>query len=54
MGSIGQGSSQQLPVRGKTNTSVFGSAIKKEFLFDPEWRNLNHGMKESKWEEDLN
>ncbi|KAH7244184.1 pyridoxal phosphate-dependent transferase [Fusarium redolens] len=43
MGSIGQGSSQQLPVRGKTNTSVFGSAIKKEFLFDPEWRNLNHG-----------
>ncbi|WJG35369.1 pyridoxal phosphate-dependent transferase [Fusarium oxysporum Fo47] len=42
MGSIGQVSSQ-LPVRGKTNTSVFGSAIKKEFMFDPEWRNLNHG-----------
>ncbi|KAF5617975.1 isopenicillin N epimerase [Fusarium tjaetaba] len=43
MGSIGQGSSHQLPVRGKTNTSVFGSAIQKEFMFDPEWRNLNHG-----------
>jgi hypothetical protein len=44
MGSVGQGFSQELPVRGKTDTSVFGSSMKKEFMFDPEWRNLNHGM----------
>ncbi|KAF7543726.1 hypothetical protein G7Z17_g10509 [Cylindrodendrum hubeiense] len=43
MGSIGQGSSQELPVRGKPEASVFGSAMRKDFLFDPEWRNLNHG-----------
>ncbi|KAF4341335.1 isopenicillin N epimerase [Fusarium beomiforme] len=48
MGSIGQGSSQQLPVRGKTDASVFGSAIKKEFMFDPEWRNLNHDASEAR------
>ncbi|KAF4966256.1 hypothetical protein FSARC_6055 [Fusarium sarcochroum] len=44
MGSIGQGSSQELPVRGKTDASVFGSSIKKDFLLDPEWRNLNHAI----------
>ncbi|KAF4982221.1 hypothetical protein FZEAL_2105 [Fusarium zealandicum] len=44
MGSVGQGSPQALPLRGKANeASVFGSAMKNEFLFDPEWRNLNHG-----------
>lgn len=43
MGSIGQGSSQELPLRGKPEGAVFGSAMKKDFLFDPEWRNLNHG-----------
>ncbi|KAH7171310.1 pyridoxal phosphate-dependent transferase [Dactylonectria macrodidyma] len=44
MGSIGQGTSQELPLRGKPETAaVFGDALKKEFLFDPEWRNLNHG-----------
>ncbi|KAL6412098.1 hypothetical protein AUP68_04480 [Ilyonectria robusta] len=43
MGSIGQGSSQELPLRAKPQGDVFGSAIKKDFLFDPEWRNLNHG-----------
>ncbi|KAM5354164.1 hypothetical protein ACJ41O_000814 [Fusarium nematophilum] len=40
MGSIGQ-TTQDLPVRGKP--SVFGSHLKKDFPFDPEWRNLNHG-----------
>ncbi|KAF5019592.1 hypothetical protein F66182_8402 [Fusarium sp. NRRL 66182] len=43
MGSIGKGSSQELPVRGKTDASIFGSSMKKDFLLDPEWRNLNHG-----------
>lgn len=42
---IGQGSSQELPLRGKpeASSSVFGKAMKKEFPFNPEWRNLNHG-----------
>lgn len=44
MGSVGQSFSQELPVRGKTDASVFGSSMKKEFMFDQEWRNLNHGM----------
>jgi hypothetical protein len=39
MGSI----SKELPVRGKTGTSVFGSSMKKDFMLDPEWRNMNHG-----------
>ncbi|WZH43294.1 pyridoxal phosphate-dependent transferase [Fusarium acuminatum] len=43
MGSVGQSFSQELPVRGKTDASVFGSSMNKEFMFDPEWRNLNHG-----------
>lgn len=25
--------------------SKFGKAIKDEFLFDPTWKNFNHGMK---------
>lgn len=36
--------SQELPLRGKPKTpSGFGKAMKEEFPFDPEWRNLNHG-----------
>lgn len=33
---------QQLPIRGKKD--VFGKAMYKEFPFDPEWKNLNHGQ----------
>ena len=40
MGSIGK---TELPVRGKS-ASVLGSIAKKDFMFDPEWRNMNHGM----------
>ncbi|KAK7420450.1 hypothetical protein QQZ08_010437 [Neonectria magnoliae] len=43
MGSIGNNSSKELPVRGKPAASVFGSEMRKEFLFDPDWKNLNHG-----------
>ncbi|KAM0425086.1 hypothetical protein ACHAPT_009646 [Fusarium lateritium] len=39
MGSV----TQELPLRGKAGASVFGSAMKDEFLFEPGWRNLNHG-----------
>ena len=39
MGSVGQ---QELPVRTKSG-GVFGKAMNKEFPFDPEWTNLNHG-----------
>lgn len=39
MGSV----TQDLPLRGKPGASVLGAAMKDEFLFDPEWRNLNHG-----------
>ncbi|RSM17916.1 hypothetical protein CDV31_003342 [Fusarium ambrosium] len=39
MGSV----TQELPLRGKPSATVFGAAMKDEFLFDPEWRNLNHG-----------
>ncbi|KAF5678332.1 isopenicillin N epimerase [Fusarium heterosporum] len=43
MGSVDQGVSQELPVRGKIDVPAFGGSMKKEFMFDPEWRNLNHG-----------
>ncbi|KAJ4002601.1 hypothetical protein NW752_001116 [Fusarium irregulare] len=39
MGSIGK---TELPVRGKC-ASAMGSMAKKDFMFDPEWRNMNHG-----------
>jgi hypothetical protein len=45
MGSIGKDLPQELPLRGKTDaTTVFGSSMKKNFMLDPEWRNMNHGM----------
>lgn len=35
---------EQLPVRSKPQGEVqFGGALKKDFPFDPEWHNLNHG-----------
>lgn len=43
MGSVGKDYSQELSVRGKAGTSVFGSSMKKDFMLDPEWRNMNHG-----------
>jgi hypothetical protein len=44
MGSIGKDLPQELPLRGKTDaTTVFGSSMKKNFMLDPEWRNMNHG-----------
>ncbi|KPM38282.1 hypothetical protein AK830_g8288 [Neonectria ditissima] len=43
MGSVGDNSTTELPVRGKPAASVFGSEMNKQFLFDPEWKNLNHG-----------
>ncbi|KAH7324887.1 pyridoxal phosphate-dependent transferase [Stachybotrys elegans] len=34
----------ELPVRAKSNKPLpLGGALKAEFPFDPEWRNLNHG-----------
>lgn len=40
------GHQEVLTVRGKENGHVkaFGPEWKEEFLFDPEWRNLNHGV----------
>ncbi|KAI5456995.1 pyridoxal phosphate-dependent transferase [Mariannaea sp. PMI_226] len=40
---IEQGSSQELPLRGKPETSAFGKSMREKFPLDPEWRNLNHG-----------
>ncbi|EKJ77845.1 hypothetical protein FPSE_01938 [Fusarium pseudograminearum CS3096] len=43
MGSVGKDYPQELPLRGKTGAAVFGSSMKKDFMLDPEWRNMNHG-----------
>lgn len=29
---------------GSSTIVEFGKSLKEEFLFDPEWRNLNNGM----------
>lgn len=44
MGSVGKDYPQELPLRGKTGAAAFGSSMKKDFMLDPEWRNMNHGM----------
>lgn len=38
---------QSLPVRPKADEKkrkAFGKTMREEFLFDPAWTNLNHGV----------
>ena len=43
----GQASTTDLPTRAKadesTSVATFGGHMKQDFLFDPEWKNMNHG-----------
>jgi len=47
----GSAETGQLPIREKTSdmtpqapTATFGKALLSEFPFDPDYKNLNHGM----------